>query len=517
MTGTYSRIRIVFPFLFVFLFSCSSSRDFELIPNDARVVVALDFKNLALNALSLDNLFSSSDSSVDKTQENNKFDKTGIDFLRQGIAFQRASVQGSERIYVVVPISDKDEFFEFIKSQDSTAEKSKSYEIEWISTREMLFGFKEKTAVGVLDKYMSEDSKTKNYLKEILELKQEDQLVKSNPRFKEMIEKSYDAGVWMDIGKLMESAAIPATSMAIKPSGEITGLLNFDDGKIVLEGDMYNSNPESLKYARMFEKPIETSFLEKIPSAKPMALIGARLDIPILQKALTSFEQSKVFLDGLKNFGIEPNDLFAMLEGHLSISALGAPATGELIPKISLQLAVKDKNKGEAILRTLAAKGILVETGPGIFAAPQMAGVEARLNENLLEITNLPAGGKEFFSPKNVKDFPSGSSIMYMNFKEVANAVPSGVNGRKEIDTFTNYWDSFIMSSTFETESHSKFEIKVNTSKPDQNSFMTILDYYKETKSKDVPAPDPMDPMQDPSALNDIQMEDINAPVMKEE
>lgn len=479
MLAFSSRINRFLPFVFLIFFACNSSRDFELVPSDAKVVMAVDFKNVALNALSFDNLFSQSDDSSATAKKGDiAFDKTGIDYMRQGLAFQRAGSSYQERIYLIVPISDKDEFFDFCKTIDTTAVRSKSYEMEWITGQNITFGIKDKTAVGQFDKFQSEDSKSKTYLRELLELKPEGKLVQTKPHFKELTDKSYDASIWVDLGKFTEDAQIPIQAGSLqKPTGEFSGILDFQDGKIELTADGYTTDPEALKYAKMMEKTIEGSFLERIPASKPMAVMAFRLDMDLLKTMIESNAQIASMLDGLLIFGLQKGEIFSILGGQVSIAGLeGAPA-GEVFPKVSLQLTIRDKAKASMAFENMATVGMIVKTGTDQYTIPQVPGLQIRLKKDLLELTN--SASTEKFSPKNLEDFPSGNFVAWFNFADIAKAIPAGLPVSAGINEFAGYWKSISMASHYESPEHSTFRASLVSTKTDQNAFLTMAEFAK--------------------------------------
>jgi hypothetical protein len=471
------RINRFLPFVFLIFFACNSSRDFELVPSDAKVVMAVDFKNVALNALSFDNLFSqSADSTAAPKKGDIAFDKTGIDYLRQGVAFQRSGSAYQERVYLIVPISDKDEFFDFCKSIDSTAVLSKSYEMEWITGRNITFGVKDKTAVGQFDKFQSEDSKSKTYLRELLELKPEGKLVQSKPHFKELIDKSYDASIWVDLGKFTEDSQLPVGGLQ-KPTGEFSGILDFQDGKIELTADGYTADKEAMKYSKMMEKTIEGSFLERIPSSKPMAVMAFRLDMDVLKTMIESNAQIASMLDRLQVFGLQKGEIFSILGGQVSIAGLEPAPAGEMFPKVSLQLTIRDKAKASMAFENMATTGMIQKTGPDLYTNPQVPGLQIRLKNDLLEITN--SASTEKFAPKNLEDFPSGNFVAWFNFAEIAKAIPAVLGASAGMNEFSSYWKSISMSSQFESPEHSTFRASLTSTKSDQNAFLTMAEFVK--------------------------------------
>ncbi|HOY95947.1 MAG TPA: DUF4836 family protein [Catalimonadaceae bacterium] len=472
-----SRINRFLPFVFLIFFACSSSRDFELIPSDAKLVMAVDFKNLALNALSFDNLFSQSPDSSSKPKKGDiAFDKTGIDYMRQGLAFQRAGAAYQERVYMIVPITDKDEFFDFCKTIDSTAVRSKSYEMEWITGQSITFGVKDKTAVGQFDKFQSEDSKSKTYLRELLELKPEGKLVQTKPHFKELTDKSYDASIWVDLGKFTEDAQIPVGAFK-KPTGEFSGILDFQDGKIELTADGFNSDPESLKYAKMMEKTIEGSFLERIPSSKPMAVMAFRVDMDQFKTMIESNQQLASMFDGLQVLGLQKGEIFSILGGQVSISGLEPAPAGEMFPKVSLQLTIRDKAKASMAFENMANVGMIIKTGPDLYTHPQVPGLAIRLKNDMLEVSNSASTQK--FDPKNLEDFPSGNFIAWFNFADIAKAIPAGLPVSAGMNEFAGYWKSISMASHYESPEHSTLRATLTSTKSDQNAFLTMAEFAK--------------------------------------
>jgi hypothetical protein len=280
----------------------------------------------------------------------------------------------------------------------------------------------------------------------------------------------------VDLGKFTEDAQIPAGAFK-KPTGEFSGILDFQDGKIELTADGYTSDPEALKYAKMMEKTIEGSFLERIPASRPMAVMAFRMDMDVFKTMIESNAQVASMFDGLQVFGLQKGEIFSILGGQLAIAGLEPAPAGEMFPKVSLQLTIRDKAKASMAFENMAATGMIIKTGPDLYSHPQVLGLEIRLTSDLLEVTNSRSSEK--FAPKNLEDFPSGNFITWLNFADIAKAIPAGLPVSAGMNEFAGYWKSASMASHYESPEHSTFRAYLVSTKTDQNAFLTMAEFVK--------------------------------------
>jgi hypothetical protein len=418
----------VIPYLLILFYSCSSSNDVKRIPKNAKAVILIDFKGMALNALSIKNLFGSIGTHPDSKKQTLP-EKTGIDYLKQLIMFQLVENQSSDKYYFIVPITNKEEFFAFVKGLDSTATISSSLEMDWITSASFVFGVNDKTAIGVYGKLM-DSTKNKVFLHDLYEIKKEDQLVNSSAHFQELTSKNYDAAFWADASKQVEWPASGVTAID-SPTGEVIGILDFMDGKIDISGNYFGADSIHSKFAGIFNKTVEEDFLRTIPKSNPIGVVALRMDMPLLQEFVQQKEEFSSGLDGLNAIGISSADIFETLGGQVALSIHEGPLAGESFPKGYLVLSITNKSKAESLLEKIAGIGLISKTNSGSFAVSQLPGVVINLTDESCILSNSEGLSAENFDPKDAPEIKSGSILAFANLKDALKIMPKGVRRKR--------------------------------------------------------------------------------------
>jgi len=475
------------PYFLIIFFSCRSENDLKLIPQNAKAVIIIDFKNMALNTLSLRGLFENmtKEDAQSKTKSKNlRFDKTGIDYLKQLIMFQLNEDPLPDSYYLVVPISDKDDFFTFIKSVDSTAKISNSHDVDWITGSSFSFGIKGNTSIGLYSPFF-DDAKSQTFIHKLFEAGPEQQLLNASEHFKELVSESYDAAFWADAAR--QSDLNLGRAGMDTPTGEITGILDFRDGKIDVSGHFFSSDSSESKFASIFNKPIEEGFLQTIPESNPIGILAIRMDMPSLEDFLSQRDELSTSFQGLSVLGISVDELFGAFGGQMAVAIQEPAPAGESLPKLALVLSLTEKAKAEAILQKVALFGAVSKEADDIYTIPQWSGFIIHLTDQSLLVSNSNLLGEEHFDAKKTAAFKTGSILAYANLKEVPK-LSSELKNVNELGIISTYWDAVNISSSMVSEKKLDYQITILSSQPTKNALQTGSEFitaFNESKQRD--------------------------------
>jgi hypothetical protein len=475
--------RIFFPFqpfvqlLFFALAACSGKKELEMVPKNAKAVVVVDFKNLALNALSMKNLMNIFQSEGEKSSEKtNSEPNPGIDVMGKGVMFQLEEKQIGTKFYFILPLSNKEEFVRFVQKWDSSAKTTRSFELDWLRGKNFEIGIDDHQAIGVFDVNLTSESKHQTFLMELKSQKEENRLLAGNPQFKELAEKSFDAAFWVDMEKQMETlSSVAVLGSTPVPKGDFLMYLNFDDGKVALSGDYINRSKELEPYYRMMHEDVDTKYLNLIPNEHPLGVMAFRMDPKVVKEIWEkneSLAQSKVMVEA---FGLSVPQLMDALGEHFVFSALDARMDKAHYPIMALYMEYSSKEKVAAILSSLVQKGILADAGNETYKLNMLPMASLKVKDKVLEISNVEGPATTRFDPDKFKDFPSGNSLLYINTKDLLAGLNPSLLQSEPAKLGKEYFSSISMTSRYINDQRSYFDLVLNTTRPDENALMTMM------------------------------------------
>lgn len=463
---------------FTFLFACSSKSEFESIPDKTSLVAVVDFQKMALNALSFENLLKGIGQAGDTSKQS--AEDMGVDFLRKGIVFLEDKEPG-KRIYFIVPISNKEAFKKYVQQQVPGLSVMQVGGQEWLKKETFMLLLQDKTAFGVFVNGLADPKTAEEKIRKMAEGPDSQGLMASNPHFKAFSEKSFDAGMWLDMERITSESAAFA-QLPTKPKGNLEMFLNFGNGEVNLSGNYLNGDSLSIKYAKSFSAPIDPQQLRRIPSEKPLMLMAFRGDFSAYYQVLAGMPEMQQGLSATQALGFEAKEVFDMLGDHCMLSMNSAPPTGEMIPKMSLLFTLKNPGKAQEILGKVSQTGMLMPTGPSSFVSPSLPMLGVYVQNDQLEISNLGMPSKGSFDPKNYTGQGKDVSYVLLDLQAILNLVPAMGENQEMLNLTKATFKSVEAGGQYVSERETEYRFSLKTMKPDENSLLTIGTYFNKMK-----------------------------------
>lgn len=466
------------PFFFLLLFSCSSKSELERIPDKTSLVAIVDFQKMALNALSMENLLKGM-GSEDTAKGTENLDP-GIDFMKKGIVFLEEKEPG-KRIYFILPLSDKEAFKKFVQTQQVGLSSLQIGGQDWLKNETFMVLVQDKTAFGVFVNGLADPKTAEEKIRKMAEGPDSQGLMATNEHFKTFAGKSFDAGMWLDMERITSESAAFA-QLPTKPKGKLEMFLNFGNGEVNLTGNYQNEDSLSIKYAKSFSAPIDPEQLRRIPSNKPLVLIAFRGDFSAYYQVLSAMPEMEQALASTQSLGFDAREVFDMLGDHCLLSVNSAPPQGELIPKMSLIFTLKNPGKAQEILGKISQTGVLVPSGPSSYASPSLPMVGIFVQNDQLEISNLGMPAKGIFDPTNYTGQGKDVSYMMLDLQALLELVPAIGENQEILSLTKSNLKSMEAGGQYVSERETEYRFSLKTMKPDENSLITLSQYFSKVK-----------------------------------
>ncbi|HET9429723.1 MAG TPA: DUF4836 family protein, partial [Chitinophagaceae bacterium] len=394
----FNLIPPAFIVLVVLLTSCSQKSNVP-VPEDAAIILHIDGNSLG-NKLPWDEIRQSEwfkianeetkDSLVKKVLNNP--DESGIDIKSDLFIFMKNQGRGA---YAVVTGIIKDEkIFTGFVEKTSNITTSKEGDLSVVRSDKAVMTWKDNRFVFIADapdfntggaimgdrRYEENRSFTPDSLVKFAQAVHSikgKSSVGSNSRFTTMMKEKGDMHFWMNAGK-MYGGALPAMMAITKASllleGNITAAtLNFDNGKITIDGKSYYNKELEALYKKYPMKNLDEAMLKKIPSQNIAAVVAMNYPPEGLKEFLTLLG-----LDGIANMflgqaGFSTDEfikankgdiLFAVSDFQMKVKEMQYDMDGQTSyskstqpdAKIIFAASVKDKTAFEKMITVLREK-----------------------------------------------------------------------------------------------------------------------------------------------------------------
>ena len=399
---------LVLPFLVA---SCSEDNLLKKIPGDADLVVFVDFKKIAFQSLDLSMLFSGSTSSDKK---NGEWKDSGIDFLGRAVLFSRSPKDESRLYYLMIPLSDSDQFRQFCRSQGGFREGAEGNEV-WLEKGRIRIHLKEKEAMVIISKNQEESDLYQSEATALQSLREEDNLLSASEKFAALCGENKATGIWM---RSLESLASDY-SLYLPPAylqAELTGSADFPAGELLMEAEL--STADSASSPSILGEPINPNLTSScLNQINASGLAAFSLSMPGLRSALklSGFDESASLMASA--YGISLQEITDVFSGQVAM-ATGKTEPGS-IPPVRVLLGLK--TSPALLLQKLGTAGLLLEKGKGEYAPADFpyisiireedylsiqygAFTEGSPEESLLEFSG--SGSGQFMLSLNLSDLP---------------------------------------------------------------------------------------------------------------
>jgi hypothetical protein len=342
--------------------------------------------------------------------------------------------------------------------------------------------------------------------------------------FKDLLKGDADISVYVNPEPIYSTQAtmIPANLKAIISGTYYTGAVNFEKGKIVLEGSSYVGKELAAIYKKYDAQEADLSMLEKYPSSNITGFMVYGFDFRMLGDIIKS-----TGLDGIANMtlhssGLTLDDILNAFKGQMVFVASDFAITKKPNPyfpedsitktdaKWVFAMKVGDKTAFNKVMASPMLQGMFTKQGDRYVMAQQgMPGMPAvSITDQLVTLASdnavltaylegkSKAGGLDNSFVSKIKGNPLGG---YINLEKVSNTIPEEdvpEDGKELAGQVKNLLkDATVLSEKFDGKvQHS--QMVLNFKNENENSLVQLVNlgtnvakYMQDKKKRDEQAP----------------------------
>jgi len=364
----------------IFATSCGSVPEYSKhIPEQTSVVVSVNLSNITSKASNWQDLIGE-EFLKRLTTIGEKNAKTWADNLLN------SSIDISETVHIfsynptdkspailamILPIGSDDSFKKFIENTPDRNWKVQTDEATKINfstlDKKSIVAWKDELVIYLQSPVNVEASSLKKNVFALLELPEENSLIKKNESFASMQEEqsNHEISIWVDASKFEKIANKQKLSFSASKlnlsNNFLTTFIDFEKGKVNITGD-FTINGSQKQFENFLAQGISNNLLDRSPIENPMALLSFHLNFKEIQSTLQAlgFSQDlmrKIVLNTLEDLAgkqfatIEPffrempvDDIFRLLEGDIFVALKG-------IQEVNYTIETVDE-EGEADVQT---------------------------------------------------------------------------------------------------------------------------------------------------------------------
>jgi len=494
----------------VTLASCNKAPEqANYIPKDANVVLTVDVKSIGLKSMDFKEFFSLNNfkkalSAKDSSAE--KLKNSGIDLLNTAFAFGNINEEKNSYGGVIVALSDKDKFEQFVQGHDhqfnittdgdykiAISESEKNGVVVWDSKTALFYFQGAETGLSSKDKALS-----------ILKTKKEESLAANDKNFATLLKQNADISFWMNFEKLgkLAQAYSPTTAPVNFKDTYLTAACNFEKGQVLIN-TKYHANKEISEKLNFAKDNISKDLASVVPGKSLVGLFGLALD---MNKFYTYLNTEKL-LAGVEPqanevSGMSAKELFGIFSGEIVGSLNGAVMkevktfnymTGEdemkkqPSPEFSILLGIADKEKSAKLLASLAEKGIIAKKDNYYVIAEQFylidKGSYVAIVPESMKQEIIDNGGEKLASDQS--DLLTKNSFgMYVGLKNVKPEILEQYGASVSEWVSKTPLESITLTSGALKNQLSEGKCIVNFKEKEQNSLVTIAKMSDDLGSK---------------------------------
>ena len=515
-------------------FFSGSEKHLKLVPSDAMVVVTVDWGSLAKKALAAD--FKSSQWYLDMEKEAttsgltkeqivmrdimNNPSEVGVNVM-SGVYFFVQSRGEDMHSAIVFDVNDPNKFEATVKKFDDelTVVLEKSYRYVNLGYDAVLAWNQEG---GVIINNLTyskryEDIWSKPVMNEIF-ARTADKSITSNPEFAAFKSKGGDASFFVNgsamaegIGKqeggmLSLSSTMPNNVEAYK-NIFVTGVLNFNDGNVSFDSEIFGENPEFDKTMIFAEKGVSEQHLKLMSNKDVLAfvtlnvdmskfmdyfklIVGSDMDELLAQQGLT-VEQLKQIFTGELSFALNGMEYKTPIIDPEYAMFYDGPIEPEMTPIFTFNFSSNDKAGFKNLFRKFMGDQGITETPQGVFQVrmPYMIGFDVAetpvgfaISNNDAFVASASQGGMSapFAPAAELAQENAVAAYWNVNVNSYSQDFTDYMNrkGGEEYQAFSKYVE--IFSEFKATGGKRKSHLEVNMATSDINSFTLMVKQFDE-------------------------------------
>lgn len=535
----------------VILSACSKApEESRFIPKTAGIVLELNAKQLTTklvtNGITMDKLFEAvqSKDTSDVAKAWKDAENSGVD-MQSHFFLSVVAPQGLDQ-YVSVTASLKDaaKFEAFVKKEDNAAniQTKNDFKYYWKADDQCIVGWTKSTLI--LIKGIDTD-KLKKYapgqpgipapdeeavdsavatpaaltqtdvegpwvaeLDRLFHLKKEESAASVEP-FNKLLKENADAGIYANPEVFYNSQTMAMVPVNVKKLIEGTyyvATINFENGKVVMEGDSYLGKELKEIFKKYGSKEIDYSLVKKYPGDNVSAVIAYAFDFHMLGDIIKLMSLDGMANMGLAQSGVTLDDILDAFEGQLAYVASDFAVTkqesqympGNFSEKPSAKwiftIKVGKKEAFEKIMASPMMKQTFTKEGDHyVITNPMMAATVPpvsitdkyiTLGSDSALLQAYLAGNGNIKLPEGVEGKLKGNMMSgYVNLEKIIGSIPDS-----ELDSDTKpllakikvlFQDAYF-SNKMSGNDRQHGELIVNFKNKEQNSLVQIVNFSTE-------------------------------------
>jgi hypothetical protein len=550
MTKAFSKILLAAVSVAVFLSSCSKvPEQSKYIPKTASVVLSVNSKQitkkLITNGITVDKLFEAvqkKDTKSDIQQHWKDLETSGVDF--QTNAFVSIIYRKSQSyVTLTAGLKDAGKFEEYLKKNiaNFSLKKKADFQYIWEENQGAIIAWNKETVIclkgdngNLLQKglpspgFEEEDTDTTDEAKpasqvtpeadaeeqtwatevdQLFHLKK-DETVGTITAFNDLLKSNADVSVFMNPEPAYSAQAtmMPANLKTLLADCYYTGAVNFEKGKVLVDGISYVGKDLAAIYKKYGNMEADLDMLEKYPSQNITGFMVYGFDFRMIGDIIKSTGLDGLANVGLQSSGLTLDDILNAFKGQLVFVASDfemkkKPSTyfeGDSLTqpysKWVFAMKVGEKAAFDKVMSSPMLKGFFTKNGDSYVLAQDIPGAPAiSITDKLVSCASDTAllreylagtgkaGGLDNGFVSKIKGNPLGG---YVNFEKIVPNIPVTdipVEGRELADHFKDLLkDMTALSHSFDGKvQHS--EIVLNFKNDKENSLVQLVNLGTET------------------------------------
>lgn len=346
-----------------------------------------------------------------------------------------------------------------------------------------------------------------------------DETASSIEAFSDLLKNSADLSVYVNPEPIYSAQAgmMPANLKTLLAGCYYTGAVNFEKGKIVVDGVSYVGKDLANIYKKYGNLEADLEMLEKYPSQNITGFVVYGFDFRMIGDIVKSTGLDGIANMGLQSSGLTLDDILNAFKGQLVFVAsdfqvkkkpslyIEGDSTTAPESKWVFAMKVGDKAAFDKVMSSPMLKGFFTKEGNNYVLTQNMPGMPAiSITDKLVTSASDSAVLQEYLAGKGkaggldndfvskIKGNPMGA---YVNFEKIVNNIPDEeipADGRVLAGKFKNLLkDMTALSKSFDGKTQHS-EIVLNFKNENENSLVQLVNlgteaakYLEEKKKAD--------------------------------
>lgn len=340
--------------------------------------------------------------------------------------------------------------------------------------------------------------------------------------FKDLLKDNADLSVYVNPEPIYSAQGssmtmVPANLKNLIAGNYYTGTINFEKGKVLMDGTSYVGKELAAIYKKYDSQDADLDMLEKYPSGNITGFLLYGFDFRIIGDIVKSTGLDGIANMGLHSSGLTLDDILNAFKGQMMFAASDFAVTkqpnpyfdGDSITKTDAKwifaMKVGDKAAFDKVMTSPMLQGMFTKQGDHYVMQQEMPGMPAvSITDKLVVSASDKALLEQYLAGKGkaegldnsfvskIKGNPLGG---YVNFEKIANNIPADeipADGKFVAEQVRNLLkDATMLTHKFDGKvSHS--EMVLNFKNEGENSLVQLVNlatnaakYYQEKKAKE--------------------------------